>query len=50
VVRRGVITKQGSPLVRWAAIEAVGNYRAKGNEKLHADYKRIAEQSTDITA
>ena len=25
VVRRGAITKQGSPLVRWAAIEAVGN-------------------------
>ena len=34
VVHRGTITKQGSPLVRWAAIEAVGNYRAKGNEKL----------------
>ena len=43
VVHRGNITKQGSPLVRWAAIEAVGNYRAKGNEKLRADYKRIAE-------
>ena len=34
VVHRGAITKQASPLVRWAAIEAVGNYRAKGNEKL----------------
>ena len=34
VVHRGAITKQGSPLVRWAAIESVGNYRAKGNEKL----------------
>ena len=45
VVHRGTITKQGSPLVRWAAIEAVGNYRAKGNEKLHADYKRIAEHA-----
>jgi transposase len=45
VVHRGEITKQGSPLVRWAAIEAVGNYRAKGNEKLHADYKRIAEHA-----
>ena len=44
VVHRGGITKQGSPLVRWAAIEAVGNYRAKGNEKLRADYKRIAER------
>ena len=45
VVHRGTITKQGSPLVRWAAIEAVGNYRAKGNEKLRADYKRIAEHA-----
>jgi transposase len=44
VVHRGAITKQGSTLVRWAAIEAVGNYRAKGNEKLRADYKRIAER------
>jgi transposase len=44
VVHRGGITKQGSPLVRWAAIEAVGNYRAKGNEKLRTDYKRIAER------
>ncbi len=43
-VHRGSITKQRSPLVRWAAIEAVGNYRAKGNEKLHADYRRIAER------
>ena len=45
VVHRGAITKQGSPLVRWAAIEAVGNYRAKGNEKLRGDYKRIAEHA-----
>ncbi len=44
VVHRGSITKQGSRLVRWAAIEAVGNYRAKGNEKLRADYRRIAER------
>jgi len=44
IVHRGSITKQGSPLVRWAAIEAVGNYRAKGNEKLRADYLRIAER------
>ena len=36
--------KQGSGLVRWATIEAVGNYRAKGNEKLRADYRRIAER------
>ena len=44
VVHRGGITKQGSPIVRWAAIEAVGNYRAKGNEQLRADYRRIAER------
>ena len=43
-VHRGSITKQGSRLVRWAAIEAVGNYRAKGNEKLRGDYQRIAER------
>ena len=30
--------------MRWAAIEAIGNYRAKGNEKLRADFKRIAER------
>jgi transposase len=45
VVHRGEITKQGSSLVRWAAIEAVGNYRARGNEKLRSDYKRIAEHA-----
>jgi hypothetical protein len=43
-VHRGAITKQGSGLVRWAAIEAVGNYRQRGNEKLRADYLRIAER------
>ena len=44
VVHRGSITKQGSGLVRWAAIEMVGNYRAKGNEQPRADYRRIAER------
>ena len=44
VVHRGAITKQGSPLVRWAAIEAVGNYRARGGEKLRADFLRLAER------
>jgi transposase len=39
-VQRGPITKQGSPLVRWAAIEAVSKYR--GGAKLRADYHRIA--------
>jgi len=42
-VRRGPITKQGSPLVRWAAIEAISKYR--GGEKLRADYLRIAEHA-----
>ena len=41
-VRRGRITKQGSRLVRWAAIEAVSNGR--GGPKLKADYHRIAER------
>ncbi len=36
--------------MRWAAIEAVGNYRAKGNEKLRADYKRIAAYCSRRTA
>ena len=45
VGHRGAITKMGSPLVRWAAIEAGGNYRAKDHEKLRADYKGIAEQA-----
>lgn len=41
-VRRGRITKAGSKLVRWAAIEAVSNGR--GGPKLKADYQRIAER------
>jgi len=36
------ITKQGSKLVRWAAIEAVTGPR--GSSKLKADYERIAER------
>jgi transposase len=36
------ITKQGSKLVRWAAIEAVSGRR--GGAKLAADYERIAER------
>ena len=32
VVHRGPITKQGSALVRWAAIEAVAKYRARARE------------------
>ena len=41
-VHRGHITKQGSRLVRWAAVEAV--QRQRGGTKLQADYHRIAER------
>ena len=41
-VHRGPITKQGCPLVRWAAIEAVSKMR--GGPKLRADYHQIAER------
>jgi transposase len=41
-VRRGSITKQGSKLVRWAAIEAIS--RNHGGDKIKADYHRIAER------
>jgi transposase len=47
-VRRGPITKQGSPLVRWAAIEAISKYR--GGEKLRADYHRIADHAGKFKA
>ena len=39
-VVRGPITKAGSKLVRWAAIEAVSGRR--GGTKLHADFDAIA--------
>jgi transposase len=41
-VRRGSITKQGSRLVRWAAVEAVS--KNHGDNKIKADYRRIAER------
>ncbi len=41
-VRRGPITKQGSKLVRWAAIEAVS--RQRGGTFIEAHYHRIAER------
>ena len=47
-VKRGPITKQGSPLVRWAAIEAVTKQR--GGPKLRADYTRIAEHAGKFKA
>lgn len=41
-VRRGSITKQGSRIVRWAAVEAVS--RNHGGDKIKVDYRRIAER------
>jgi transposase len=41
-VVRGRITKQGSRLLRWAAIEATAKNR--GGTKLQADFRRIAER------
>ena len=40
-VRRGRLTKQGSKLVRWAAIEAVSNGRGP---EFKQDYQRLAER------
>ncbi|MDP9421209.1 MAG: IS110 family transposase [Actinomycetota bacterium] len=39
---RGKVTKQGSKLLRWAAIEAVSHLH--GGPKLQADYHRIADR------
>jgi hypothetical protein len=39
-VRRGRITKQGSRLVRWAAVEAVG--RQRGATPIRETHHRIA--------
>jgi len=41
-VVRGRMTKQGSTLLRWAAIEATAKRR--GTAKLQADHRRIAER------
>jgi transposase len=41
-IRRGRITKQGSKLVRWAAVEAVA--RQRGGTKIQTDLRRIAER------
>lgn len=40
-VKRGPITKQGSSLVRWAAVEAVARYQ--GGPPIRDAYRRIAE-------
>jgi len=41
-VIRGSITKQGSALIRWAAVEAVARYR--GGAPIRDTYQRIAER------
>jgi transposase len=41
-VTRTGITKMGSRLVRWAALEAIARY--KGGPKLQSDFHRIAER------
>ena len=41
-VHRSRVTKQGSKLVRWAAIEAVA--KTRGGPKAQADYHRIADR------
>jgi transposase len=41
-VHRGSITKQGSRLLRWAAVEAVA--RNHGSGKIKNDYRRISER------
>jgi transposase len=41
-VHRGRVTKAGSPLVRWAAVEAISHMR--GGPKLRNDYRRIGER------
>jgi transposase len=41
-VHRGGVTKQGSRLVRWAAMEAIS--KIHGGPKLQVDYHRIAER------
>jgi transposase len=47
-VTRSGITKMGSRLVRWAALEAIARYQ--GGAKLQADFHRIAERRGTNTA
>lgn len=42
VVRRGPVTKQGSRLVRWAAVEAVA--RLRSGTKQYDDWQRVASR------
>jgi hypothetical protein len=41
-LQRGSISKQGSTLVRWAAVEAVARYR--GGAPIRDTYRRIAQR------
>ena len=41
-IQRGSITKQGPPLVRWAAIEAVS--KNHGDDPIKDLYRRVAER------
>ena len=41
-VHRGSVTKQGSRMVRWAAVEAIS--RVHGGSKLQAHFHAIAER------
>ena len=45
---RGPITKQGSGLVRWAAVEAVARYR--GGAPIKDTYRRIAQRKGNKVA
>ena len=47
-VIRGSITKQGSPLVRWAAVEAVARYR--GGAPIKDTYQRVAQRKGNKVA
>jgi transposase len=47
-IHRGHITKQGSGLVRWAAVEAVARYH--GGEPIRPSYKRIADRRGKMIA
>jgi len=52
VVRRGALTKLGCPLVRWACIEAVGNYRGQGQREAQRRQSKwpIIEASSSATS
>lgn len=47
-IQRGHITKQGSGLVRWAAVEAVARYH--GGDPIRPSYKRIADRRGKMIA